>query len=413
MLSILHRMIFWELARIFAMSLTAITGILVMAGLVTEATQQGLNAAQIVGVIPLLVPSTLPYTIPATTLFATCLVYGRLAHDNEILAIKAAGVNVLYVIWPALLLGLLMSVATFALYYHLIPRTHYLLRVSVMNAPEEYMYAVLRRDRCIKQPGFNYAMWVQQVQGRRLVEALFKRMEQGNTGYDLIAKAREAYLSVDMNYKDPVSGETKPQIIVHMRHGQVLGGDDSRGYFEDRKWAVPLPDNFDKQRVLLRPRAMTWQQLIAHHRGLVTEIDELGAEIATHSARLAMTAVPLSPSEVKNKLPEHVQNLKQKQFYRVEELYDVVAELHMRPALSLSAFFFVLVGCPVGIWFSRSDYLSAFITCFLPIVFLYYPLVLCGTNLAKDGWDPLLAIWAADSLLIMIAPFLFWQLTKH
>ena len=43
-------------------------------------------------VIPLLIPNTLPYTLPTTTLFATCVIYGRLAHDNEILAVKAAGI---------------------------------------------------------------------------------------------------------------------------------------------------------------------------------------------------------------------------------------------------------------------------------------------------------------------------------
>src|SRR5690349_14018135 len=79
--SILHRQIFFELTRIFLMSLFGITGILVMAGLIQEATQQGLGPAQVLMAIPLLVPNTLPYTIPATTLFATCLVYGRLAHD--------------------------------------------------------------------------------------------------------------------------------------------------------------------------------------------------------------------------------------------------------------------------------------------------------------------------------------------
>ena len=83
-------MIFRELVKVFLLCLVGITGILLMAGIVAEASQQGLNPAQVLAVIPLLVPSTLPYTIPATTLFAACIVYGRLAADNEILAIRAA-----------------------------------------------------------------------------------------------------------------------------------------------------------------------------------------------------------------------------------------------------------------------------------------------------------------------------------
>src|SRR6266702_6615330 len=93
--SILHRMIFRELMRVFVLCLIGITGILLMAGIVAEASQQGLNPAQILAIIPLLIPSTLPYTIPATTLFATCVVYGRLSADNEILAMRASGINMI------------------------------------------------------------------------------------------------------------------------------------------------------------------------------------------------------------------------------------------------------------------------------------------------------------------------------
>ena len=65
----------------------------------------------------------LPYTIPATTLFATCVVYGRMAHDNEITVLKAAGVNILTILKPAILLGATASAVTMVLYYDLIPRT--------------------------------------------------------------------------------------------------------------------------------------------------------------------------------------------------------------------------------------------------------------------------------------------------
>src|SRR3954452_14189464 len=131
--SILHRTIFWELTRVFVLSLLGITGILLMAGIVAEASRHGLGPMQILAIIPLIVPSTLPYTIPATTLFATCVVYGRLAHDNEILAIKAAGVNILMVVWPALFLGVVMSAVTCSLYYYVIPMTHHKMRTMFLE----------------------------------------------------------------------------------------------------------------------------------------------------------------------------------------------------------------------------------------------------------------------------------------
>ena len=80
----LQWMIFWELLRIFSLTLIGLTGMFVIVGLVPLVSQNGLGAEQLLRIIPLFVPYTLPYTVPATTLFACCVVYGRLANDNEI-----------------------------------------------------------------------------------------------------------------------------------------------------------------------------------------------------------------------------------------------------------------------------------------------------------------------------------------
>src|SRR5205823_4071902 len=135
--SILHRMIFRELARVFLLSLLTITALLLVAGIVAEASQQGLRPAQVLAAIPLLIPSMLPYTIPASTLFAACVGYGRLAADNEVQAVRAAGISTLHVVWPGLLLGALASAATIALYQDVIPATHLRLRSAVFDDLEE------------------------------------------------------------------------------------------------------------------------------------------------------------------------------------------------------------------------------------------------------------------------------------
>src|SRR6516165_3153535 len=113
-----------------------------MAAIVVEASQRGLGPAQILAAIPLIVPSMMPFIIPPTTLFASCVVYGRLAHDNEIIAIKAAGINVVHVVWPGIALGLIMSLTTLGLYLDLIPSTHRILRTAVVNDVEEFLYSM-------------------------------------------------------------------------------------------------------------------------------------------------------------------------------------------------------------------------------------------------------------------------------
>jgi len=396
---ILHRMILWDLIKVFTLALIALTGILLLAGIVTEATQRGLTPTQVIAVLPLLIPGTLPWTLPATTLFTVSLVYGRLAGDNEITAVKSAGVNVTWLLWPATFLGLAMSVATMALYYHFIPYTTQEMRSMFLRDVEELLYTLLKNDRCIKHAKLNYEIFVHQVQGRRLVDAIFKRRDP-HGHYDLIAYSKEAELRVD----------PKKQLVhVRMRHGDVITvRDATRGHFDDwRVWEVlmpPSPFGSDRPR---RAREMTWKEILLRRKMLAAEQEHRAAKIALAASRALMIQAPTD-------LPVHLKNMQNKQLYTNAELRALDAELHMRPAISLGCLCFVLVGCPVGIWFSKSDYLSAFITCLLPIVLIYYPLLLCGNNLAKDGRvHPILAVWAANAVLGLAAVVLLWRLQKN
>ena len=113
-------------------------------------------------------------------------------------------------------------------------------------------------------------------------------------------------------------------------------------------------------------------------------------------------------------LAEHIRNLLLLSRQKANQIAAIDTEIQMRPALALSCLCFVLIGCPIGIWFSKRDYLSAFITCFLPIIVLYYPLLLSGINMAKSRQlNPVLALWAANALMLVIAIPLFRRLARN
>jgi lipopolysaccharide export system permease protein len=394
--SILHRIILGELVRVFLLSLVGITGMLLMAGIVAEASQHGLTPIQILAAIPLLIPSTLPYTIPATTLFATCVVYGRLAHDNEILAIKAAGINILSVVGPSIILGLAMTVTTMVLYYDLIPTTHHIMRSMVLQDVEEYLYGFLKREHCISHQKLPYRMQVKCVQGRTLIDPIFVKKDPKTGADEVTARAETAELRVEMAHA---------QILFHMKRCWVTSSQDgTQGYFEDKIWPVELPPDFDKTARKFRTGDMTWNELIDYRVELKQQKDEKDVQIALNTALLPTP----------NANPDHLKNLRAQSKEKQDLIRSVDAEMLMRPALSVGCLCFVLVGCPIGIWFSKSDYLSAFITCFLPIVFLYYPLLLCGQNLAKSGRvQPALAVWGADVLMAVVALPLYRKLLKN
>jgi lipopolysaccharide export system permease protein len=397
-LSLLHRMILWELTKVFFLALVAITGILLLAGIVAEASQQGLSPTQLLAVIPLLIPSTLPYTLPATTLFATCIVYGRLAGDNEILAIKAAGVNVLKVVWPGMLLGLVLSGITMGLYYRIIPYTHLLMRTMFLDDVKELMYQELKKEKGISHPRLPYSMFVRDVQGHRLIDATFQHRRPDNSmTHDLVIRSREAELEVDLE---------KRKLIVTMHYGEIVYQRGETMLFERHVEEVELPALWESGHIP-QPRDQSWHQLGEHRAMLLDRIAFFDKEREAAEERARRPGAPAD-------LAEHIKNLRQGRETFEGGIRKIDAEYQMRPALALGCLCFVLVGCPVGIWFSRSDYLSAFITCFLPIVFVYYPLMLCGTNYAKEGrFPPLASVWAADVLMALVGVVLLGRLLRN
>jgi lipopolysaccharide export system permease protein len=394
--TILFRMILWELCKVFVMALVAITGILLMAGLIAEATQQGLAPGQILAAIPLLIPSTLPYTIPATTLFATCVVYGRLSADNEILAIKASGVNLVHVVKPGVVLGLAMSASTMGLYLNVIPYTHCVLRDMVLSDAEELLYSMLRRHGMINHGQLPYSMFVKSVEGRKLISPVVKRRKP-NGQIDLVAHAREAEMHVD---------RVKNQLVITMRIGVVTGDEALNGDFQERRFDVSLEGLLGADKGV-RARDMTWQELRDKRVELEEELEGVEEGIAARTAAMVVSTTPQQLSHELKLLQE-----RKKRHELLVRLIDV--EMLMRPALSLGCLCFILVGCPVAIWFSRGEYLSAFITCFLPIIIVYYPLMLCGTNLAKDGrFNMAVLVFGADIIVGLWGALLFRKLLRN
>ena len=84
-----------EVFRAFALALLTMTCIFVLFMVMAEAAKLGLSPHDIMSLVPFVIPGSLPYTIPVSLLFAVTVVYGRLASDNEVIAVKTAGLSAL------------------------------------------------------------------------------------------------------------------------------------------------------------------------------------------------------------------------------------------------------------------------------------------------------------------------------
>lgn len=115
--------IFRDLFRIFMMASGAMAGIMSFGGLLRPLTREGLDAGQVARMLTYFGPAMTTYSFPVAALFATAVVYGRLSADNELTACKAGGISLLSlsVSGPALVLGLLVAIASLLFLCFIVP----------------------------------------------------------------------------------------------------------------------------------------------------------------------------------------------------------------------------------------------------------------------------------------------------
>jgi lipopolysaccharide export system permease protein len=335
--------------------------------------------------------------VPTTTLFATCMVYGRLSAENEILALKTAGTHLIHIALPAVFLGILASAVTLFLSLDVIPYTHYYLRTELGNDVEEMLYMMIKKDGYLHHPKSAFQIHVHSMDGRILRGVVFKKLAARGGGFDLIGVSKEAVLRVDFDAK---------QIYMDMKHCEIIDG-SILGYMDERTIPLDLPSDWSGAGPKVRASDMTWGELDDYEAKFAEEKQAIDLDIARHQRMVER-------GRGQAHIVEHIRHLTNEQRIRENYLLGIQCEWHMRPALALGCLCFALIGCPVGIWLSKNDYLSAFVTCFLPIVTIYYPLLFCMINLARAGKaEPWLTIYNADALMLIVGVWMLRRMARN
>jgi len=117
----LHRYIFREVFRVFILSTLALTMMLSLGSILRPVAEFGVGPGQVVHLIGYFLPITLTFVLPMAALFATSLVYGRFAGDNELDACRASGISLLTLVYPALVLAIIVAIANLILSFQVMP----------------------------------------------------------------------------------------------------------------------------------------------------------------------------------------------------------------------------------------------------------------------------------------------------
>jgi lipopolysaccharide export system permease protein len=399
---ILQRYVMGEVLRAFALALLTVTSIIVLFMVMIEASNFGLAPTEILHLVPYMIPGSLLYTIPVSLLFAVTVVYGRLASDNEIVAVKTAGLSTLFVLRPVIFLGFSLSAMLLYLSYAPIPLANHRAKLIMLADMEDTFYKFLKKERQFDNPNWPFLIMVRDVDGKTMLDATFKHRtsrERGNPkSFDTIIQASKARINFDT-----ANNEAR----VYLDNAEVSNPTKDVSLINDSILPIQIPAD----RKLMDEKKVQEQTTPE----VIREQAKLRKKMAKERKSQAMAA----SLGIGMGMMDRVQwNFVQGAFRDYGDWQmqwrSLETEKHQRIAMSCGSLFFVLLGAPVGILFARRDFLSAFISCFVPIIILYYPLILLGTNMGKDNiLPPVVALWLGNIVLALLSGFVLPSVMKH
>jgi lipopolysaccharide export system permease protein len=391
---LITRYVLREIGLVFLVTLVSLTALMILIGAVQQAVAQGLGLAQIVQLFPYLLPNALLFAVPGTILFAVSSVYGRMSSANEITALKSLGLSPMVVLWPALSLAVLLSLATVCLNDLAMSWGYHGVQRVVIDALEDIAYGTLRTQKSFGRGAFSVV--VQDVQGRKLINPFFSLPAQDGEG-SVTARAEWAELR-----SNPGSGK----LTLELYNSTV----EAPGHY------AALPDEKFVYEVELVPQKgfgdsgpahlALWQfpEATARQKELIEEHEQ--QMVAQSGFQMLTGDFDGLSGGGWNDGAHRLQHLKW-------QLYRMQTEPPRRWANGFSCLCFALVGATMAIRMRNSDVLTSFFLCFGPILLVYYPLLITGTDRAKAGAINPYCVWLANAALVAWGLWLLRRVIRY
>jgi len=376
------------------------TAVFVLFMVAAQARDIGLSPNDIVYLVPYVIPSTLPYTIPVSLLFSVTVVYGRLAGDNEIIAVKTAGLSVMTVLWPTIFFAVCLSVMLLYLSGDWIPRCTHSAKMVLFKDMEDMFHKLLKRDLEFDKRDWPFLIKVRDVVDGKMIDAAFFHKAKDGNEYDAVIEAKEAELHFDLPAK---------VVRVTLDHAEMqhLDRDSDVALINNNILEMPIPPNSHfgmDVKIQEITNTEIGVQLAAYHQKL--KLERRQQAIKTGFAIASGRIERIDWGEVQQAFVQHT--------FWLGKCNELETEKQLRISMGLGSLLFVVLGAPVGILFAKRDFLSAFMTCFMPIILIYYPLMLFGVNTSKEGLiPPVVSLWVGNVLLAVLSGFVLPPVMKH
>lgn len=385
-----------ELLKVFLITLGGMTVLMLIVGVGQEAVRQGLGPEPILKLVPYAVPNALRFAIPGTMLFAACSVFGRMAADNEIVALKSLGISPMKVVAPALILAFLISLVAVWLNDLAVSWGRHGMQRVVLHSVEQIIYGMLRNQGAYRTRRFSVS--VKQVDQRRLIQPMIS-FHSDNDKPPIVLTAREAELSLNAQ---------QGTLNIQMTDGEVTAGDQVTMVFPNTIYhEIPLNEARHRAGSMTNLAHLPMRFMVVEIQRQQQALDQLRQRYAVEAsyALLIGDFASLSSPEWESRHRE-IQSAD-------ERVHRLRTEPWRRWANGFSCLFFVLVGVPLAIHMRNSDLWTTFAVVFLPILLVYYPLLVLGVDYAKVGTIPPYSVWIGNLVLGLVGIQLMRKIIRH
>ena len=377
----------------FTLSLVAMTLVISLVFVGQELISKDLSYLAVAKLMPYILLIALQFSVSATILFSVCCVFGRISADNEIIALKCAGISPMCVFRPLVVLGVLISVPSVWLNDMAVSWAKPAMQLVILRSFEEIIYRGLSSKKAYNSDK-GFAIHVQEVRDRWLIKPNIW-MQTDNQLRTI--SAERARISID-----PVDDKMVIELIdafVDTGNGQV------------RYWGslpIDMPLNLAAQNGTnsISPSQFSIRQIpreLYRQHGLN---DRRREKLATrYSIALASGRFVSINDTTSNILRAEVADTEKK-------LSRLKTEPMRRWALGFSCLAFVWMGVPMAILIRSADYWWTFGVCFIPILLIYYPIFGLTLEFAKDGTWPASSLWLGNATLALIGTFLMRKVVK-
>ena len=394
---ILTRYVLIEFLKVFFIVLGSMTLMMILLGVVKEARDLGFGPTQVVRLVPYILPDALRFTVPGTALFSVCNLYGRMSGSNEIVAIKSLGIHPKTILVPVAVFVFLLSLGTVWLNDLAVSWGRQGIRQVALEAVEEIALSALRSQGSYATDKF--AINVQEVVGRQLIQPIIMFEADGDRE-NVTIRAEQAEFRTDP------AGDV---LSIILRNGHVRFGSGESFEFphHQESWDIDLRDFSRAGRENRGPSNLSLSEIRDATPTKRSEITDFKRELAVKSGFQMLTGDFYQLTHEEWQTEARV-------LRGIEEhLYRLRTEPSRRWANGFSCLCFMVVGAPVAIRRRNSDLLTSFFVVFVPILVVYYPLLIFGIGAAKDGLLPPQIVWLGNIILLLWGSIELRRIMRH